>query len=157
MITQDFVLAGNATFTLEIPAAFAKERNTKPHYTYKVTYSEPNGQWAEAYWVGLLTGSDNENSFSRLGKLDPVTGEVRLVRGACATETSYCFRLLERALACVWDRETVRMEAAGFDLHHEGKCGKCGRKLTVPSSVESGIGPECAKKMGVGHTRCQED
>jgi hypothetical protein len=31
--------------------------------------------------------------------------------------------------------------------HHEGKCGRCGRLLTVPSSIESGIGPECSKIM----------
>jgi hypothetical protein len=27
----------------------------------------------------------------------------------------------------------------------EGKCGKCGRALTVPSSILTGIGPECSK------------
>jgi predicted metal-dependent hydrolase len=35
----------------------------------------------------------------------------------------------------------------GFNVHHEGKCGRCGRLLTVPSSIESGIGPECSKIM----------
>jgi hypothetical protein len=35
----------------------------------------------------------------------------------------------------------VRMNAVEF--WHEGKCGRCNRKLTVPSSIESGFGPEC--------------
>ena len=28
-------------------------------------------------------------------------------------------------------------------LGDKGKCGRCGRKLTVPSSIESGLGPHC--------------
>jgi hypothetical protein len=31
-------------------------------------------------------------------------------------------------------------------LWHEGRCGRCGRRLTVPESIASGIGPECAAK-----------
>jgi hypothetical protein len=31
------------------------------------------------------------------------------------------------------------------EVWHEGKCGKCGRALTVPSSILTGIGPECSK------------
>jgi hypothetical protein len=33
------------------------------------------------------------------------------------------------------------------EIHHEGKCCRCGRKLTVPRSIELGIGPECEGKM----------
>ena len=34
-----------------------------------------------------------------------------------------------------------------IEIWHEGKCGKCNRPLTVPSSIETGIGPECFKKL----------
>jgi hypothetical protein len=30
-----------------------------------------------------------------------------------------------------------------------GCCSRCGRTLTVPTSLHAGLGPECAKKMGV--------
>jgi hypothetical protein len=30
-----------------------------------------------------------------------------------------------------------------LEVWHEGRCGRCGRALTVPESVERGIGPEC--------------
>jgi hypothetical protein len=33
-------------------------------------------------------------------------------------------------------------------VRHEGKCGRCGRTLTVPESIDRGIGPECAGKIG---------
>ena len=32
-----------------------------------------------------------------------------------------------------------------FEFWHEGRCGKCGKKLTTPESIERGLGPECAK------------
>ena len=32
-------------------------------------------------------------------------------------------------------------------LFHEGICGVCGRPLTRPQSIESGIGPICRKKL----------
>ena len=30
-----------------------------------------------------------------------------------------------------------------LEVWHEGRCGRCGRALTVPESIERGIGPEC--------------
>ena len=33
-----------------------------------------------------------------------------------------------------------------LEIFHEGRCCACGRKLTTPESILSGIGPECAKK-----------
>lgn len=32
---------------------------------------------------------------------------------------------------------------------HLGKCGRCGRKLTDPESIQRGLGPTCASKIGV--------
>ena len=37
------------------------------------------------------------------------------------------------------------------EVWHEGICGRCGRKLTVPESVERGLGPECAGLVGHNH------
>lgn len=34
-------------------------------------------------------------------------------------------------------------------IYHVGTCGRCGRKLTTPESIVNGIGPECAKKVGI--------
>lgn len=33
-----------------------------------------------------------------------------------------------------------------MDMYHHGTCGKCGRRLTSPESIELGIGPECRGK-----------
>lgn len=32
-----------------------------------------------------------------------------------------------------------------IEVWHEGRCGRCGRRLTVPESIANGLGPECIK------------
>ena len=62
---------------------------------------------------------------------------------------AFSFRLLNRVLARIWDDGLGAVEAAGYKVHHEGKCGRCGRKLTTPESCLRGIGPECWALMGM--------
>lgn len=33
------------------------------------------------------------------------------------------------------------------EIYHNGRCGRCGRTLTVNDSIDKGIGPECIKKV----------
>ena len=33
-----------------------------------------------------------------------------------------------------------------IEIFHDGRCGRCGRQLTDPTSVETGLGPYCRKK-----------
>lgn len=145
MLTKQFILAGDATFTIECPPEVAA--NHRPHYTYRVQKVEANDRWPEAWFVKTLTGPDNESSYTYLGKLDPFTSEVKLTAKSCDGPDAFRYRILNRVLARVWCDDHAAYEEAGYKLHHEGRCGRCGRKLTVPESVESGIGPECAKKL----------
>jgi len=39
------------------------------------------------------------------------------------------------------------------EVWHEGRCGKCGKTLSVPLSILSGIGPECAKMLSKSDKR----
>lgn len=39
-----------------------------------------------------------------------------------------------------------RLPSEKIEFWHEGKCGKCGRVLTVPESIERGLGPICARR-----------
>ncbi len=142
MVTREFVAAGNAIFTVECPAGAPKA-----HYTFKVRRKDATERWPEAYFVSLLTGPDNTESYTYLGMLNPTCGEVVLTRKSPYGPETYVVRLLRRVLARVWADEAAAVEAAGFRLHHEGRCGRCGRHLTVPESIENGIGPECAQIM----------
>lgn len=40
----------------------------------------------------------------------------------------------------------------GLEAHEESRCGRCGRQLTDPVSIERGIGPECyGRSTGSSH------
>jgi hypothetical protein len=148
MITREFILAGKAIFTLEVAPAWADANGTPAHWTFKVRGKElDDGSGNRIFFVSLLTGPDNESDYAYLGVLNPETGEVRLTKASKFSETTLAVRLVRRVFARIWAGEQGAIEAAGFRLHHEGRCCRCGRLLTVPSSIESGIGPECAEKM----------
>lgn len=143
-VSKQFLLAGNATFTVECPKG-AKY----PHVTYKVEKTEKTERWDEAYFVKVLCGPNNEEDYVYLGRLDTFTGQLQLTRKSALPATAFRVRLLNKVLARVWADDHTAYEQHGYATHHEGRCGCCGRKLTVPASVVSGIGPECCKKMGL--------
>lgn len=138
MLSKNFITAGKAIFTVQVPAGF-----DKPHYTYRVKVKPANGDYPETYFVSMLTGPDNYSNYTYLGILNPKTGVVKTTAKSKFAPNSFPVRLLNRVLARLWSDEGSKITEAGFDLHHEGKCGRCGRRLTVPQSVESGFGPEC--------------
>lgn len=149
MLEKHYFIGGDATFTLDIPHAFqASNPDVKAHYTYRIRHKEANGNFDEAYFVSLMSGPDNHSDFSYLGKLNPETGAVALTRGSKFTEEAWPVRLLRRSLAVVWSGDQAKIEQAGFRLMHDGHCSVCGRKLTTPESLDSGIGPVCATKFG---------
>jgi hypothetical protein len=144
---KEFFGAGRATFTVEVPGGFRESHDgVNPHYTYKVEYAEPNGQWPEAWFVKMLVGSDNTTDYRTIGMLNPETGQFRLTRKSNLNDKSWAVRLLRRVLANVYGETPDKITDAGFDVHHEGRCGRCGRKLTVPSSIKTGLGPVCFAK-----------
>lgn len=151
-ITRDFLTAGRALFTLEVPESFqAACPDCQPHYTFKVRGKElDDGSGKRIFFVSLLTGPCNESDYSYLGLLNAETGEVRLTKASKFNEDTLVVRLIRRAFARIWAGEGDAIEATGFHLHHEGRCCRCGRTLTVPDSIESGIGPECAQIMAGG-------
>lgn len=147
MIGYEFVTAGNAVFTVKFPQPI----DGRTHYTYKVERVEGQyqGKPSETYFVKFLAGSDNTDyrSYAYLGILNPTNGSVRLTAKSCCKEGAMVHKVISRVLARLIANEGDVIKEAGWDVMHEGKCGRCGRMLTVPSSIESGIGPECAKKM----------
>ncbi len=140
-VGRDFVLAGNATLTIQKPDG--------THRTYRVRKADLKPGYADTWFVSLLTGPDNTSSYTYLGKLDPFTGQCvpTAKSGWTEREPRGVVVLLNRVLARVWSGDHAAFERHGYRLSHAGKCGRCGRTLTVPASIESGIGPECAKHV----------
>lgn len=147
MISKEFVVGGNSTFTIELEDGFASKHGLKNHYTFKVRHKEASMNYPEAWFVSMLTGPDNTSDYAYLGMLDKNQGELRLTQKSRLKDDSMVVRVLKRTLARLWANQGEEITKAGFDVHHEGRCGRCGRKLTVPESVLSGFGPECAGKI----------
>ena len=151
MIGKQFITAGRAIFTIKVPDSFIAAMQAKGnapcgHYTYRVRLAPATDRWPETLFVGYLTGPNNGTDYSPLGKLNPETGAVALVQTTTLNDQSWPVRILRRFLAALWTGRENEVLAAGFDFQHEGRCGRCGRRLTVPESIEIGLGPECASK-----------
>lgn len=146
-VSSEFLLAGRAIFTVDLPAGHSSGR---PHVTYRVT-TPPDGapNSGEIYFVSVLSGPDNEADYAYLGVLDPKTGSIRRTAKSRLAPDDFRFRLAVRVFLNILADNTQALTDAGWKLHHEGRCGRCGRLLTVPESIETGIGPECAAKLGI--------
>ena len=136
--TRRFALAGNATLTVV-------SLKTQERFTFKVTKAQgasrsPSGE--VPWFVKVLTGPDNETSYTYLGTL----WATRYVHA----HKSHIAHDAPSAKAATWFFTQLLTSGAKLDqveVWHEGRCGRCGRKLTVPESVSMGIGPECASQM----------
>lgn len=129
--TPKFFSAGNAKFTVSNPKG--------DHYTFRIGRREEN----QPFFVSLMTGTDNESSFTYLGLFNPETNEVRLTRKSRYTDDTLPVKVIRWAVKAV----AANKVPAGYVVQHAGCCCRCGRTLTTPESIEAGIGPECIKHV----------
>lgn len=141
---KKFFTAGRAVFTIQVPKDFVELYKTNPHYTYRIRLKEEKDQQPK-WFVDLLSGPDNVNSYTYMGRMNPETGNVVLTKKSKITSDAWSYRILRRCLARIFEDKPKKITKAGFDVKHEGMCGKCGRRLTVPESIDTGLGPICAK------------
>jgi hypothetical protein len=143
MIGIDFIRAGNAIFTID--------NGQGKWYTYRVDHvparteeftSKGQRTYPEAWFVKMLTGPSNESDYTYVGLLN--CERVRLTQRSPYAADSLPVKVFDFAMRVILGKQEL---PPGYSIHHEGRCGRCGRRLTVPESIESGIGPECAKKM----------
>lgn len=134
--TKDFVLAGEAVFTVE--------NGKGEHYTYRIESSEAKDTRPPLYFARVMVGRDNEGTYSYIGVVDTKTGSIRFTKASKHSDISKEYLVLAWALKQVWDQRTL---PEGYAIRHSGNCGRCGRKLTNPESLNTGIGPECAKAI----------
>ena len=136
-----FIFAGNATFTI-------LNESTGNRFTFRIrkagwgstSFNEKN----DIFYISVLTGSDNNTSFSFLGtyfngsnKRYSYSMKSRI--GIQATSNRVISWFFNSFI-------TNPSNYAIIKIFHENKCGKCGKKLTTPESVKSGLGPHCAGK-----------
>jgi len=133
-----FLLAGNAYFTL-------RSLTTGSRFTFRV--SRADGEDAGRPWfVALLRGASNESDYSYLGTIFPAGTGFRFVHGRKSkiskdAPSARAFEWFASRLASATDFPGT------FEFWHEGRCCRCGRRLTVPESIASGVGPDCAGRV----------
>ena len=111
------------------------------YQTFRVrTQDEDNDFLPGVQILGYLSGSDNETNYTNFGHLNEYDGNltVRLWK-----RFSYREDLLDDAAVIINDPSAPREAYA----EKSGRCSRCNRTLTVPSSLHAGLGPECAKKI----------
>mgnify|MGYP001497714240 CR=1 FL=1 len=126
-----FFTAGKAIFTVK--------NNKGEHYTYKIVKKENT-----PYFVSSFTGTDNTawTHYTYLGVFDIQAHEVKLTKASKFALDSLEVKIFNWAVKSVVEAKTL---PEGYGILHENYCGKCGRLLTNPESIELGIGPECIK------------
>ena len=129
----NFIKAGKAIFTLE-------NENSGNRFTYKVKKLKDKDIW----FVSVLNGPDNYHNYNYLGCI--FGQDFRSTKKSKIGQDALSFKAFK------WLNSMLNVTAPlpeGINIYHEGRCGRCGKRLTVPSSIMSGFGPECVKKQNI--------
>ena len=128
-----FVTGGNATFTL-----VSLKTNTR--YTFRVRRAKHD---ADMFFVSTLVGPNNDDDYAYLGYfIKTPKGPGALRAGKKGNADDVRFRALRWFLIAVGTDVFPPL----VEFWHEGRCGRCNRRLTDPASIAIGLGPECATK-----------
>jgi Family of unknown function (DUF6011) len=138
---REFVTAGNARITI-------RSKKTGQHFTYQIRQChDQKGNPVLRWFVSGLSGPNNEDDYTYLGLLDQRSGDIefRLTEKSRFSDDA----LSVRGFRYMWNHVYADRMPNDMDIYHEGRCGRCNRTLTVPESLDRGIGPECAEIMGI--------
>lgn len=129
-LAKQFLLAGRAHATLV-------SQKTGVRYTFRVRKAKEG----DVFFVSVLNGP----TYLYLGMID-TAGKFKLTRKSQFTAENPEYK----AFDFMWRNLTFGFISSTMEFWHEGRCGRCGKRLTVPGSIDLGIGPDCAKLMGLG-------
>jgi hypothetical protein len=128
-----YIFAGNAKVTL-------KSLASGKHFTYHVkAKADQKDPEKSVYFVRFLNGPNNQTDFAYLGFMPEKGGKIITSQKSAAGKQAPVYKALEYALK--------HPESPQLEIHHSGRCGRCGRELTDPESIQTGIGPICREKM----------
>lgn len=140
----EFITGGHAKFTI-------RNSVTGNRFTYRVMCPKDKSKdLSPILFVAVMTGSDNEHSFTYIGNL-------RFGNGAWKFDYGRKSKISPEALSVqvfgvifntIWSLYRTK---PNLELWHEGHCCRCGHPLTVPESIARGIGSECMKIKSSTH------
>lgn len=142
---RDFIRGGRAVFTLV-------SARTKTRFTYKLSVKKDD---AEVFYLKVLCAPDLykfagvvTTEGTRLSKYDlgrELVYKHSFNKGQLSADAP-SVRAFAWFLQHVQDADVIHPD---LEFWHEGKCARCGRALTVPQSIATGFGPECAAAKGI--------
>lgn len=133
----------NGTFTI-------RNRETNEHRTFSIKTQPDDAQFAPGQRiVSLLTGPDNTHSYTGFAFINDNGIHVWKSKSNRGSELYKGWTNWDWMAEMLWHIAAniphPRFDVRRYELMHEGRCLKCNRKLTTPESIESGIGPICAR------------
>lgn len=133
-----FFTGGKSLFTL-------RSVKTGTRFTYRMNV--PKSECKEdpkIIFVEVLTGPDNESDYRYIGFVRKNGNNWEFFYGKASKIKADAPNVI--AFSYVFNNIAAGRCISNLEVWHEGKCCRCGRTLTDPSSIESGIGPECATR-----------
>lgn len=128
-----FIFAGKSVVTFT-------NTQTGNRFTYKVKQAKDSN----LFFVSVLT---NPDVYSYIGT--SIEGNYKHGKKSQISQDAQSVKVFKYIL-----KRLISDDLPDFiEVWHEGFCGKCGRRLTVPSSIITGIGPECIKKISKSEKR----
>jgi hypothetical protein len=138
---------------------------TGGHRTFRIQTARTPGKWEGMRFVAILIGPDNTSDYQNFGTVVTETvhpgeigsdgqvnaGDSDIVRARVSVKPNYSgdgkttSQTIMRKFAKMLENPPKFMEK-GIHYHISGHCRRCGRVLTRPDSLATGVGPECAKK-----------
>lgn len=133
-----FVVGGNAYFIL-------KSKRTGVELSYHIYPPKSHDKEKPGVlWVNVLVTSSTHSEYKYIGFMKVLEGKW---------EYYYSFRteaVLATATSVAAFKWFMKLLYSGnysnnLEIFHQGRCCRCGRELTTPQSILSGIGPRCNK------------
>lgn len=122
-----FIFAGNST------ATFVNTK-TNNRFTFKVKQKKDSN----LFFVSVLT---NPDTYTYIGTV--INGQFKHGKKSKINKDAQSVRVFDYVF-----NNLVSNSLPNFvEVWHEGRCGKCGKTLTVPNSIANGLGPECIKTL----------
>jgi hypothetical protein len=138
MITPEkainLILAGNAILTF-------KNKVTQNRFTYKIRMAKNKN----VFFVSVLNGPDNTSHYAYMGIIEANSKVFRQTPASKISEKALSLKGFKFVYDSLQNKQ-FNTNLRNLEIWHEGKCCRCGRKLTDPESIERGLGPECCKK-----------
>ncbi len=129
-----FVFGGNAIITIE-------SKKTGRWFTYRIRKANKEDK-DSPYFVSVLTGGDNENSYTYLGMIFNFTKFI-LTKKSSITKDALSYK----AFKVFFDLLNKDILHKDMGIYHSGVCSVCGRKLTTVESFKDGMGPICSGRV----------